>query len=118
MEMKTDNAVVPLSLAQESYAKQTHAGFINLYKLMGGEGSMLKWVGATPPLAGKDYTHFNARGSKKVAQLLYKELMRKYLFFKHPKSSTEKIDELMQTSKDSLLHKDSILDFLDPKKKP
>ena len=118
MEMKTDNAVVPLSLAQESYAKQTHAGFINLYKLMGGEGSMLKWVGATPPLAGKDYTHFNARGSKKVAQLLYKDLMRKYLSFKHPKSSTEKIDELMQTSKDSLLHKDSILDFLDPKKKP
>jgi hypothetical protein len=112
MEMKTDTAVEPLSLAQQAYAKDTHSGFINLYKLMGGEGSMLKWVGANPPLAGKDYTHFNARGSKKVAQLLYKELIKEYLAFKNPKDTPEQIEQLMQASKDSLLHKGSITDFL------
>ena len=79
---------------------------------MGGEGSMLKWVGANPPLAGKDYTHFNARGSKKVAQLLYKELIKEYLAFKNPKDTPEQIEQLMQASKDSLLHKGSITDFL------
>jgi lysophospholipase L1-like esterase len=42
---------------------------------MGGEGSMVKWVKEEkPPLANKDYTHFSAKGSKKVASLIYNEI--------------------------------------------
>jgi hypothetical protein len=83
MEMKTDKAVVPLANAQRKYAKDTHSGFINLYELMGGEGSMKQWVEASPSLAGKDYTHFNARGAKKVAHLLYNQLMEDYHQYKN-----------------------------------
>lgn len=111
-EMQTDKAVVPLAKAQQRYALHTGAGFVNLYELMGGKGSMVKWVTASPALANKDYTHFNARGSKKVAQLLYKELLKGYLSFEHPKASEEDIQQLMLTSKDSLLHSDKLIDSL------
>nr|WP_155283780.1 hypothetical protein [Capnocytophaga felis] len=118
-EMKTDLAVVPLVEAQQKYAEETQSGFINLYELMGGKGSMVKWVGAEPSLATKDYTHFNARGSKKVAQLIYNELMEKYQHFKEIKQSKniknelvieefeEKIDTI-KIRKDSIMLKDTI----------
>ena len=82
MEMKTDKAVVPLANAQQRYASSTHSGFINLYELMGGQGSMKQWVEANPSLASKDYTHFNARGAKKVAHLIYNKLMKEYEHYK------------------------------------
>lgn len=79
--MQTDPAVVPLATAQKNYARKTGAGFINLYNLMGGEGSMAKWVDESH-LAGKDYTHFNASGSKKVAKLIYNEIDKGYTKYK------------------------------------
>ncbi len=111
MEMRTDTAVEPLSLAQQDYATNVHAGFINLYELMGGKGSMLQWVKANPSLAGKDYTHFNARGTKKVAQLLYRELMKRYLGYKNPKATPEELEQQIETSKDTLLHRKTIMNF-------
>ena len=91
MEMQTDKAVVPLANAQHKYARNTHSGFINLYELMGGKGSMKQWVEANPSLASKDYTHFNARGAKKVAHLLYNKLMEEYEHYKDP-HNTQKAD--------------------------
>ncbi|MDO5104524.1 hypothetical protein [Capnocytophaga sp.] len=82
MEMKTDLAVIPLINAQKKYADDNQAGFINLYQLMGGENSMVQWVEGEPSLATKDYTHFNARGSRKIAQLIYQELINEYEIFK------------------------------------
>ena len=49
---------------------------------MGGSGSMTKWVEEEPVLANKDYTHFNFRGSKKVSDLLYKQLDAAYQNYK------------------------------------
>jgi lysophospholipase L1-like esterase len=74
LEMKTDSAVVPLSTSQKKYALKTQSGFINLYTLMGGNGSMTKWVEADESLANKDYTHFNFRGSKKIAKMLFDKI--------------------------------------------
>ncbi|WP_212905611.1 hypothetical protein [Capnocytophaga stomatis] len=119
MEMKTDLAVVPLVEAQQKYAEETQSGFINLYELMGGNGSMVKWVEAEPSLATKDYTHFNIRGSKKVAELIYNELMGKYQRFKETKQSKnikaetviEEFEEKIDTTeikKDSIILKDTI----------
>lgn len=88
MEMQTDKAVVPLANAQRRYAQNTHSGYINLYELMGGRGSMKQWTEANPSLASKDYTHFNARGAKKVAHLIYNRLMNEYKQFKTPTVST------------------------------
>lgn len=82
MVMKTDSAVVPLSNAQKKYALGNACGFINLYQLMGGENSMIKWAEEEPVLANKDYTHFNLYGSKKIGQLIYQKIMEEYQSFK------------------------------------
>lgn len=84
LEMKTDSAVVPLSLAQKKYAIQSKSGFFNLYEAMGGEGSMTKWVEEeVPAMAAKDYTHFSYRGAQKVADLLYNQLQEGYVAYKN-----------------------------------
>lgn len=82
LEMKTDSAVVPLTVAQKRYALKTESGFVNLYTLMGGDGSMVKWVEEEPAKANKDYTHFNYRGAKKIASLLYEQLNQGYEQYK------------------------------------
>lgn len=116
MEMKTDLAVIPLANAQKKYAEENQAGFINLFQLMGGEGSMVKWVESEPSLATKDYTHFNARGSKKVAQLIYEELMREYDLFKKlgkkqipisPTQSKQNEEVKDNNTDDALIQKDT-----------
>ena len=102
MEMQTDKAVEPLVKHQKLYAEGTHSGFINLYTLMGGYGSMIKWVQENPSLANKDYTHFNQKGAKKIGGLIYGELDKGYFEYKklresgrisaRPKNSTQSDD--------------------------
>jgi lysophospholipase L1-like esterase len=103
MEMKTDSAVVPLTEAQKRYAVKTEAAYVNLYTLMGGDGSMVKWVEEVPALANKDYTHFNFRGSKKISDLIYNQLNRGYEQYKKLRG----IRPLPQTvvRQDSITHK-------------
>jgi len=96
MEMKTDSAVVPLSIAQKRFALKTQSGFVNLYSLMGGEGSMTKWVEDEPVLANKDYTHFNYRGSRKVADLLSNQLSKSYETYKTLRKN-RKIDSVTES---------------------
>ncbi|MDU1889343.1 MAG: GDSL-type esterase/lipase family protein [Dysgonomonas sp.] len=79
-EMQTDPAVGALSKAQRNYARDTSSGFINLYEVMGGNGSMIKWV--NDKLANKDYTHFNGSGSKRIAKLIYGEIDKGYTKYK------------------------------------
>jgi hypothetical protein len=102
-EMKTDSAVVPLARAQKNYALHTQSGFINLYTLMGGDGSITKWVDEKPPLANKDYTHFNYLGAKKIAGLLYNKINEGYVQFKNLRSTQKLV-----SNKIILLKKDSI----------
>lgn len=78
--MQTDPAVVPLANAQKRYARNTGSGFISLYEAMGGNGSMVKWV--NDGLANKDYTHFNASGSRKIARTIYGEINKGYTKYK------------------------------------
>lgn len=87
MEMKTDKAVEPLIKHQRKYAEETNSGFVNLYTLMGGYGSMIEWVNKKPPLANKDYTHFNQRGAKQIGNLIYSELDRGYFEYKKLKET-------------------------------
>jgi len=101
-KMKTDSAVVPLSNAQKHYALKTQSGFVNLYTLMGGDGSMTKWVEEEPALANKDYTHFNFRGAKKVAAMIYKHVDSGYEEYKKLKKNKEGEPKAEQTSVDSL----------------
>jgi lysophospholipase L1-like esterase len=49
---------------------------------MGGPGSMTRWVRAG--LAASDYIHFSGLGYKKLADMLYDQLMAKYGDFHKP----------------------------------
>lgn len=80
MQMVTDPAVVPLVKAQKRFARDTGTGFVDLYNLMGGNGSMVDWV--NKQLANRDYTHFNVKGSKEIGTLLYQEIQRGYSKYK------------------------------------
>lgn len=80
MKMVTDPSVISLTKAQKKFSRDTGCGYIDLYNLMGGYGSMVDWVDRQ--LANKDYTHFNVKGSKEVGALLFKELEQGYNKYK------------------------------------
>lgn len=80
-EMKTDPGVRVLMKVQKDFARNTGSGYICLFNLMGGEGSMIKWVD-NENMANKDYTHFNPRGSKKIGAFIYKEIDKGYTRYK------------------------------------
>lgn len=68
-EFVTDPAIIRLVESQKNLAKTTNVAIWSLFDAMGGQNSMPTWVNANPPLAFKDYIHFNDQGAKKVAQL-------------------------------------------------
>jgi lysophospholipase L1-like esterase len=86
LKMKSDSAVSPLVMSQKRYSVKAQAGFVNLYTLMGGNGSMVKWVENVPAKANKDYTHFNHRGAKEVAGLIYNQINTGYVEYKKLRS--------------------------------
>ena len=90
MQMKSDSAVAPLIMAQKRYAVKSEVGLVNLYTLMGGDGSMVKWVENVPAKANKDYTHFNYRGAKEIAQLIYKQIDTGYIEYKRLRALAKK----------------------------
>lgn len=69
-KFETDPEVLKLVKAQKNIVKETKIAFWNMFEAMGGKNSMPKWVNANPPLAFKDYTHFNGQGGKKIADML------------------------------------------------
>ena len=64
--------------AQKEAAFKAGFAFFDLYKAMGGKGSMLQWVDRDPRMAMSDYTHFNKVGGKKVADWLYNAILHDY----------------------------------------
>lgn len=89
-EMKTDTILPYLLKAQEAFAKETKSAYFNLFQAMGGEGSMIRWVEEEPELANKDYTHFNHRGARKVANMLFEFIENGYESYKKEKKELEK----------------------------
>ncbi|MFA7287545.1 MAG: GDSL-type esterase/lipase family protein [Melioribacteraceae bacterium] len=74
----SDPAILSLLEAQKNIAKQSNVAYWNLFEAMGGQSSMVKWVNANPPLAFKDYIHFNGQGAAKVAKLFTDALLDSY----------------------------------------
>jgi lysophospholipase L1-like esterase len=60
--------------ALKQVAFDNGCGYWDLYEVMGGRNSMISWVEGETPLAGKDYVHFNRKGTNKVAELFMKAL--------------------------------------------
>lgn len=94
-EMKTDSAVNYLRAAQQNYAAREKTGFIDLYALMGGEGSMVKWVEEEPAKANKDYMHFNSLGARKIGEMIFDKIEEGYQDYKirREKEEAEKQQE-------------------------
>jgi len=58
------------------YCKQNNCAYWDLYGVMGGYGSMLKWYKAG--LTAKDRLHFNGRGYMIQADLMYMAMLKNY----------------------------------------
>lgn len=107
LEMKTDSAVVPLNTAQKRYAIKSESSFVNMFTLMGGDGSMIQWVEQEPARANKDYTHFNHRGAKEAANLIFTQLNKGYEMYKELRKKRKK--PAVPVKKDSvIITKDSV----------
>ncbi len=91
-EMRTIPELWNLVKAQREAAMLTHSAFLDLFSAMGGEGSMVDWV-EKKEWANKDYTHFNHRGSRRIASILadfltdstddYKPMSSNGIYHKH-----------------------------------
>jgi lysophospholipase L1-like esterase len=66
----TDPSILKLLETQKNIAEKNDVAYWNLFEAMGGENSMPKWVSANPPLAFRDYIHFNEQGAQKIAEML------------------------------------------------
>ena len=57
---------------------KAHGIYWDMFEAMGGRNSMPGWVFAKPPLASKDFVHFNVEGSKVIAQMFYSAILYDY----------------------------------------
>ena len=60
---------------QKKIVNKTGIAFWNMWEAMGGLNSMNEWVNAAPPLALRDYSHFNNDGGERIAELLFEALL-------------------------------------------
>ena len=65
-----------LVTTQAKIASDTKSAFWNLLDAMGGLNSMRTWVQSNPPLASKDFTHFNRAGADKIGDKLTQVLTK------------------------------------------
>ncbi|MDR2138418.1 MAG: hypothetical protein LBP50_02560 [Tannerella sp.] len=70
---RTIPAVVALLKSQRQAAEATQVTFWNMFRAMGGENSMVRYV--KNRWASKDYTHLSFRGGRELADALYGALM-------------------------------------------
>ena len=69
------------------------AVYWDMYEAMGGKNSMPSWVFANPPLAAKDFVHFNPKGAKIIAHMFYNSLMYEYNLYKKSTSHTDESND-------------------------
>ncbi len=74
----TDPSVLRLLETQKNIAVKNSVALFNLFEAMGGNNSMGKWVTANPPLASKDYVHFNIYGARRVADMIAQSLLDEF----------------------------------------
>ncbi|MEY3323422.1 MAG: hypothetical protein RLZZ417_3005 [Bacteroidota bacterium] len=67
----SDPSIPRITKVMRKAAIKSETAFLSLYELMGGNGSMARWVEKERPrLASTDYTHFNYEGADKISQQL------------------------------------------------
>ena len=76
---ETMPAVLALLHAQRQTARRTGITFWNVFGAMGGENSMVRFVGNN--WASKDYTHLSFRGGREIATALLKAILLEKDFY-------------------------------------
>lgn len=79
--MKTRKFLPELNQALMKTALANDIAYWDLFHVMGGEDSMVKWVKHSPPYAGSDHIHFTATGAKEIGNLLSRSFMTNYDFY-------------------------------------
>lgn len=77
-------------------ALRNDAAYWDLYRMMGGENSMVQWVKHNPALAGPDYIHFTPAGAQKVGETLTKSLLTYYDFYQLRKTYPRERQMMME----------------------
>lgn len=77
-------------------ALRNDAAYWDLYRMMGGENSMVQWVKHNPPLAGPDYIHLTPAGAQKVGETLTKSLLTYYDFYQLRKSYPQERELMLE----------------------
>lgn len=94
--MKTYPMLPELCQALKETAVAHNACYWDMFNVMGGAGSMVKWVKASPQLAGGDYIHFTHKGAEKMGELLYETFNQYYKYYRF--RSGKELDVLQKDS--------------------
>ena len=87
-EIKSYDHLPQIRDAQQQIALEYGFAFFDLYKAMGGKGSIIKWADAEPPRALSDYIHFTKRGGKEAARLIWSPLSNQFTEFEEALAPT------------------------------
>ena len=68
-----------LITVQKKVTAEFGCAFFDLVAFMGGEMSMLKWTRTDPAMASRDHVHLTRRGYNRVAEALYRAILRGFL---------------------------------------
>lgn len=74
-EWKTATGIDSLVKVQARIAFENRIPFFNLYKSMGGDGTIVKWAEGKPQLAAKDYIHASPAGAAVLGRCFYDAFM-------------------------------------------
>ncbi|MGK9475624.1 hypothetical protein [Melioribacter sp. OK-6-Me] len=77
-KFETDPAVFKLLEVQKKIAQNNGVALWSLFEAMGGKNSMHNWVTANPPMASRDYIHFNNQGAERIAELFVESLLDEF----------------------------------------
>jgi lysophospholipase L1-like esterase len=70
LKMESYPLIQPFKQALRTEVLARGAVYWDLYDVMGGEGSMVRWVDQEPAFAVKDYIHFTPKGAQWVGNKL------------------------------------------------
>lgn len=70
LKMESYPLIQPFKQALRTEVLARGAVYWDLYDVMGGEGSMVRWVEREPAFAVKDYIHFTPKGAQWVGNRL------------------------------------------------
>ena len=69
------------------------AAFWDMYQVMGGRNSMIKWVDHVPAWAASDYIHFTPTGAGRIADMFVQSFMNYYDYYCFLKRNKKWYDE-------------------------